>query len=338
MRLTFHLLIFVLLASCAVKPTGTYVAPPGEVDYTDPANWAALPTKPDAADLLPDPTVVQDRQADAPVDVFFIYPTIYWSEKTDRSWNAPLTDAMNTRIDSSAIKNQASVFNGVGKVHAPYYRQAHIHAYRAQDTTSARAAFERAYADVRRAFQYFLDHQNRGRPFIIASHSQGTTHAKRLIRELVDGKPLQDRMVAAYLVGIAVAPDFFSELPVCENAEQTNCFVTWRTYREGATAEFFPNPGEAVVVNPLSWTTGAELAPKSLNQGAVLRNFHAGFMPELVEARVAGSVLYTNKPKFPGSIFFTTKNYHIADYNFFWLDVRRNAQARVAAYLGQEND
>ena len=332
----YLLLLLSFLAACAVRPTGSYTAPPGEIDYADPANWAALPTKADAADLLPDPDIVQDRQADAPVDVFFIYPTIYWSERGDRNWNAPLDPEMNARIDSSAIKNQASIFNGVGKVYAPYYRQAHIHAYRTVDTTSARRAFDRAYADLTRAFDHFLTHQNRGRPFLIASHSQGTTHAKRLIRERVEGTELQERLVAAYLVGIAVPPNYFAQLPVCENAEQTNCFVTWRTYREGATAEFYPEPGDALVVNPLTWTTGPERAPRALNEGAVLRKFYDGFLPNLVEARVAGSVLYTNQPKFPGSFFFRTKNYHIADYNFFWLDVRRNAQARVAAFLQSE--
>ena len=319
--------------SCAVQPRGSFEAPASEVDYTDAANWAALPTKIDAADLLPGGDFT-NRQAEAEVDVFYIYPTIYWSERSDRDWNAPLTPEMNARIDSSAIKNHATIFNGTGRVFAPYYRQAHIRAYRErEDTTSARRAFELAYRDVERAFDHYLENYNRGRPFIIASHSQGTTHGMRLVRERIDGKALGKRMIAAYLVGIAIPPDYFSELPVCEDPDQTNCFVGWRTYREGATAEFSPNPGDAVVVNPLTWTTSETLAPRELNKGAVLRNFYGPATPNLVEARIAGSVLYTNKPKFPGSIFFTRKNYHIADFNFFWVDVRENAQRRAAKFL-----
>ena len=53
--------------------------------------------------------------------------------------------------------------------------------------------------DVKAAFQYYLEHYNNGRPIIIASHSQGTTHAKRLLKEFFDGTALQHQLVAAYL-------------------------------------------------------------------------------------------------------------------------------------------
>ena len=68
-------------------------------------------------------------------------------------------------------------------------------------TTRPRAAFELAYSDVLRAFDYYLAHENHGRPFILASHSQGSLHALRLIQERLAGKPLQKQLVAAYLIG-----------------------------------------------------------------------------------------------------------------------------------------
>ena len=335
MKMSFTILYLLLLTACAIRPRGSFEPPVRSVDYSDPVNWAALPDRFDTADLLPAESLT-DRQDTSPADVFFIYPTIYWSERGDTDWNAPLSPEMNARIDSSAIKNQATVFNGAGRVYAPYYRQAHIRAYREKsDTTSARRAFELAYADVRASFEYYLEHYNEGRPFIIAAHSQGTTHSKQLVRELIDGTPLQERLIAAYLVGIAVPPGYFREIPVCERPEQTGCFVSWRTYREGATPEFQPRPGDAVVVNPLSWTTQEEFVPRTQNKGAVLRDFYKGLYPNVVGAQVSGSVLYTDKPKFPGSAFFWRKNYHIADYNFFWKSVRDNAWLRVQSYAGK---
>jgi hypothetical protein len=44
---------------------------------------------------------------------------------------------------------------------------------------------------VKTAFLYYLQHYNNGRPIIIASHSQGATHGKRLLKEFFDGKELQ---------------------------------------------------------------------------------------------------------------------------------------------------
>ena len=40
---------------------------------------------------------------------------------------------------------------------------------------------------MKQAFQYFLENFSKGRPFIIASHSQGTHHAIRLLKEEIDG-------------------------------------------------------------------------------------------------------------------------------------------------------
>ena len=70
-------------------------------------------------------------------------------------------------------------------------------------------ALDFAYEDIRNAFIYYLKNFNDNKPFIIASHSQGTVHAKRLISEFIDGKELQKKLIAAYLVGIKVKKNEF---------------------------------------------------------------------------------------------------------------------------------
>ena len=61
-------------------------------------------------------------------------------------------------------------------------------------------AFELAYQDVKKAFEYYLEHYNNGRPIIIASHSKGSTHTIRLLKEFFDGKQLKEKLVMAYLI------------------------------------------------------------------------------------------------------------------------------------------
>jgi hypothetical protein len=92
---------------------------------------------------------------------------------------------------------------------------------------------------------------------------------------------------------------------------------------------------KAYVVNPLTWTMDDELAPASLNKGAVLRNFNK-VLPGLVHAQVHGNILWVNKPKFFGSIFLKTKNYHIADYNLFYENIRENAGTRIKSFLAKK--
>lgn len=325
--------IAALLTSCSVKPKGSFSEQlrPLAPDYSKTENWAALPTKNDAADLVPTKDL-EDEQADATIDVFYLYPTLYSGAKGETLWNAPINDAeFNATVDSMAIKNHATIFNGVGKVYAPRYRQAHLNAYAAFDdpkrSASAKAAFDLAYEDVKASFQYYLDNYNQGRPFIIASHSQGTTHAKVLVKEMIDGTKLQNRMVAAYLIGIPVANDYFKKIPLCATPEMTGCFCSWRTYKEGSKPKNYTPNNNIAVVNPITWTTAEVPSPKSEHKGAIFYNFNEIY-PNITTARVFDGFLYVNKPKFPGSIFFVRKNYHIADFNLFWLDIRENAKYR----------
>lgn len=249
-------------------------------------------------------------------------------------WNGPVDDPrLNERTDGSTILYQASIFNGMGRVYAPRYRQAHLYAYFVErDTAAAHRAFELAYEDVRRAFRYYLEHYNQGRPIVLAAHSQGSTHGIRLVKEFFDGKPLQDQLVAAYLVGMPVLRDAFEQIKPCQTPDQTGCFCSWRTFKMDHEPKDFPMGPEIAVTNPLSWTTGKELAPKSENLGAVLTHFDRVF-PQLANAQVNNGILWTNKPKFPWSFLLTRRNYHVADFNLYYINVRENAKRRTNAYL-----
>ena len=80
------------------------------------------------------------------------------------------------------LANQASQFNGCCNVYAPRYREASIFAYLKGDAKLREQVLGFAYKDVARAFDYFIENYNGGRPFILASHSQGTHHGERLIK------------------------------------------------------------------------------------------------------------------------------------------------------------
>lgn len=327
-----------LLAACARYPdlpVGNNFPVPLPPDYALNANWAALPTVSDQADRTPGDEL-QDRQGTATADVFYLHPTIYFKTSKDSElWNADLTDEkLNESVDDAAMLNHASIFNAAGRVYAPRYRQANIKVFYREGRPVSQQALDTAYADVLNAFDYYLKNYNNGRPVIIASHSQGTVHAKRLLADRFNGKPLLDQLVVAYLIGMPVSANAYPGIPVCESSDQTQCFVSWRTYRE----DFEPKPGykdtvnNIAVVNPLSWTTNEERAPAVLNKGGVLYNYDKGPLPELVWAERRGAGLFTNKPKFFGDILFRTKNYHVGDFNLFWLNIRENAVERVEAF------
>ena len=314
----------------------TFTNTEGTPDYSKLDNWAAHPYKADPADSVPLP-LREKYQPDSSVDIFFIHPTTYTEKERLFGWNAPVDNAdLDAKTDYSTILYQASIFNEAGRIFSPRYRQAHLSAYYPKDATDSAAAinaFELAYQDVKTAFTYYLQHNNQGRPIIIAAHSQGTTHAKRLLKELFDGTALQNQLVVAYLVGMPLDPAYFSSLKACSTPAQTGCACSWRTYKEGYTPKHVQKETfVAVVTNPLTWDAGIPKAERSLNKGALLLNFNK-INKKVVNASVSNGVLWTDKPRFFGNIFLTSKNYHIGDMNFYYLSIRENARLRTMAFF-----
>jgi len=296
-------------------------------DYSKLENWAAHPDKKSPSDSTPEP-LISGSIKDTGVDVFFLHPTTLTSAN-EKEWNGDIHDsALNAKTDGSTILFQASVFNEC-RVFAPRYRQAHIRAYYTRDTASARQAFDLAYGDLRTAFQYYLDHYNQGRPIIIASHSQGTSHARRLLKEFFENRPLMNRLVAAYIIGMALPMLGFTELGACADSTATGCVIGWRTFKRGYDPPFVrEEKSPSLVVNPLTWTTTDEQAPRSLNKGAILTKFNK-LVPEITDAQIHGGVLWVHRPHFPGSFLIRTNNYHIGDINLFYLNIRENIRTRI---------
>ena len=307
---------------------------PSPPDYNNIESWAALPFIKDEADTTIGNRIYKDLQNQSLADVFYIHPTSYTYKPTSpNQWNGDVKDKqLNNKTNSGAIRYQASVFNGAGKVYAPYYRQAHYYAYITSDTLSARLALDVAYSDVKKAFEYYLKNYNMGRPIIIASHSQGTTHAIRLIKDFFDTTILIKHFVCAYLLGMPVYDTAFTNIKPCQSGNETGCYCSWRTYAAGYYPKKYIKPAKfSVCTNPLTWQTNEKYASSKLNKGGILRDMNT-VIPHLCDAQIGDGVLRIHKPNFKGSIFLNIKNYHIADYNLFYSNIRENAILRVEVF------
>jgi hypothetical protein len=275
---------------------------PPPPDYSKVTSWASLPKSKDNADLV---TVgFTDKQPSAAVDVFFVHPTT-WMDR--RNLNSPVPNAKAAElVDTMVLATETSVFNGSCNVYVPYYRQGSFASFLG-DKPDALKVFTIAYSDVDRAFTYFLEHHSKGRPFIVASHSQGSMHAARLLSRIDKDAGLRARMVVAYVPGYSLpVADFgtvYTSLRVCENPEQTGCVAAWDTYLEGATVrgdearwhwrgddlqKVIDKP--RVCVNPVSWTAGGAKAGRAAHKGAV-DAVHAGEEPSFFQSMTADGII-----------------------------------------------
>lgn len=324
MRIALALLLF-LAARTTYAQLGGFDAEkqPSSPDFSQAQYWSALPFREDAADvILSTETWVSDSLKQ--VDVFFIYPTIYVAGST---WNADVNNQMlNKRIDNKPVRYQASVFNESCRVYAPRYRQAILKAF--SDSANGEQALAFAYEDVKRAFEYYLKHYNQDRPFILASHSQGSHHARRLLKDYFDGTALSKQLVAAYVIGFGFNRELYTVLKPCNTATQSNCYITWASYKKGYEPDDRILAGN-VCVNPLTWTNDTTIADVSQSKGAILLSFKKVY-EQATATQVHDGYLWvhTQLPIVKG-----WKNMHIADYNLFWKDIRTNVKERISAFM-----
>ena len=309
-----------------IQNTGETPAAP---DYSDMHSWASHPLIHDFGDSIPKP-LLKDHRYDSTIDVFFIHPTTY-IRKENGQMNADLnSETVNDRTDHRAILNQASVFNEY-RLFAPRYRQVNYSAYM-NIFGGNQPLFDTAYADVKKAFQYYLKYWCQGRPFFIASHSQGTQHAVRLIKELVEGTDLEKKLITAYIIGAPPIKTGKLEISVCTDSTKTGCYVAWNTFTEEFRRQFdFLGRADLETVNPLTWTTNESKASSKLHKGAVVQDFNS-VKTNALSAQIRSGKLVVDaaddKVELPGSL----QNLHVLDINLFYVDIRNNLRTRVSAY------
>lgn len=325
-------------------------SPQGEApDYSKVASWAAHPARPGTSRDVPEGFLVTDVPA---VNIFYVTPTTYMNKAR---WNAPLDDAATNAQTDRMIRHQATAFNGVGRIWAPRYRQATLGAFFTEKQDRVQA-FVLAYQDVASAFDTFLEAAG-DKPFIIASHSQGSLHALALLQHKLASHPARERLVAAYLVGwpVSIKADLepFGYAP-CDTPEATGCVVSWQSFGEpadpsGVLAAYGAAPGPTgiaragtpmVCTNPLTWQTGTDRAEADANLGALpfvevgqpLAAIQKGLTGAACDT--TGILRLTANPQGPYSQqVMPGENYHVYDYALFWANVRANAQTRVDAFL-----
>jgi hypothetical protein len=222
-------------------------------DYSDPAHWLCRSGRADACTANLDATIIAEdgsmtheayhADPDAPIDCFYVYPTV----SHEPTGNADF--AIDSDLTFVAIQ-QFARFGERCRLFAPVYRQITIPAlvalFSGKPIPMNR---DLGYSDALAAWQNYLANDNHGRGFVLVGHSQGTGVLARLVREEIDGKPIQAQLVSALLIGGALGdvrvktgdtPAFaFPHIPVCRANAEIGCVIGFSSFR----AETPPAPG-----------------------------------------------------------------------------------------------
>lgn len=318
---------------------------PRAPDYALAANWAAFGDGRGPAYLVPPGGASPARRPAA--DVFYVHPTTFRSKT---QWNADLNDAStNGWTDKSVVARQASLFNGCCRVFAPRYRQASLAAFSAP--IDGEKAYALAFEDVARAFDWYLAHANRGRPIILAGHSQGALMIRRLLAERIRGTAVQRRLVAAYVLGLGIPEGAFGRelagYAPCDRPTQTGCVLSWNSFVAGSDAAAYRLRSSAAYRREHGSAGARLLCRNPLALGGRMRSLGAlpgepvdGVLQPLVPGKVsavceAGVLMVRAAPEL-GLTPLPGGNLHYHDMSAFYADIRADAIRRARAFQ-QEN-
>ena len=325
-------IILVVMALLFSLTFTAYANTEAATNYANPEHWLALPASPDK-----------------PVDVFYLYPTVFQKVNKNEPNICNIDNPVMVKYSQLALAFQASAFDPVGNIYAPYYRQADA-AY----TLGLPLAEQHKVVggipttDASAAFDHYINNFNNGRPFILAGHSQGSNVLLYLLSDYMKKHPeVYRRMIAAYVIGYSITPEYLAKNPhlkFAKGAKDTGVIISYNTEApQVAGKNPVVLPG-AMAINPITWTRGEKTATAAESLGSVDMDENGKLitLKKYADARVdkaKGVVICSTvdvDKLSPGNQVFPKGVYHRYDYPFYYYNLRENAAVRTNRFLQEQ--
>lgn len=303
-----------------------------KIDYSKKASWYRLPE------------ITKD------VDTFYIYSTMYMSANEGDPDYAALDNA--EVLEGIGIEHaiKSSVFEESTNLFIPYYRQASMmHAGLTWKRTGSieEAVCGMPYGDITAALDYYFEHCNDGRPFVIAGHSQGSAILRLVLKGYFKAHPeYYQRMVAAYAIGYSITREDLAANPHMRFAageSDTGVIISWHAEGPKNVELNAPNPAmlpNGVAINPLNWKRDETYAPADMNLGSIVMDVNTGATDIRdiggdAQVCLARGTVVTHADAIPNEMVELAgpQSYHQDDYAIFYNNIKANVARRVAAYL-----
>jgi hypothetical protein len=304
------------------------------IDYSEAANWLALPAS------------ITHK-----ADVFYLSDTAYSKPTPSSPDIGPIGAPSMIKGDQADFQRTATAFAPVANIYAPYYRQVDAMVQKSMSPANQiKAVAGIPTTDAIAAFEYYLQHYNDGRPFILAGHSQGSSVLTHLLSVYMKAHPqVYKRMVAAYVIGYPITQAYLNQNPFLKFARgpnDTGVIISYNTEAPtiGGTNPVMLSAQHALVINPITWTTSEAQATAQQNLGSWLPDPTTGQFAKVMDyanAQVdtAKGVLICSSANVaelaPGNQLLPEGVYHSYDYPFYYFDIGANAGNRIALFLNK---
>lgn len=262
------------------------------------------------------------------VDLFYVVPTCIWDYTDSLGQTRHHMDIFNTEqraLTDPSIQLAKSVLADSCNFFSPYYRQISMDSWLTLDTALIEERFKLAYQDVADAFHYYMEHDNQGKPFILAGHSQGAKAVIELLkREMTPD--ISRKLIATYAIGYTVTPEELAGYPTLRPAQDsidTGVLIGFNSVtRPDAVSPLFRD--NVVCINPVNWRTDA--TPATSYQGFTVAQdttIHTLIVTGIDEEQYFIPSVAALLPK---------GNLHVQEFNLYNEDLRKNVLQRIRAF------
>ena len=208
---------------------------------------------------------------------------------------------------------------------APYYRQLTGEAYMMEDRKAFASEMLKSAADVYASFDYYMKHQNNGRPFILAGFSQGGLMSQVLLKNMTDEQ--YSKLIAAYSMGFQIKESEAQHPHINPATGEDDLGVTISYNSVASTDTMWDQiEGHAVAcINPLNWKTDDTPAELVIDGDRATVHVDQEHKVLVVEG--------LDPDKYDGRGYPLKKGvYHMWDPIFYASEIRQNALHRAELF------
>lgn len=266
-----------------------------------------------------------NKAGDRDFDVFYLLPTCV----RDRvAANGDTLHYADPRLESDRKAMRPSfeiaeqIFGGQANFYSPYYSQITLESWRSEGLAESR--FARSLADVKQAFDYYMQNVNNGRPFVLAGFSQGGKCVVELLKTLTPKQYSQ--MVAAYVVGYKVTAEdtlIYKQIKLAEGPTDAGVVICYNSVANLDAINPMLSSGVACI-NPIDWTTSAMKSQLNDTVTVQINKQHNvlvvdGFNPDNYYVKSL-------------AFLFKKGNYHLEELKFYRENLAQNVKRRLLTH------
>ena len=158
---------------------------------------------------------------------------------------------------------------------------------------------------------------------------------------------MRENLLLSYLPGMPLE-DVFVEINECKSPSEVDCFLSWNTYGKGHIPYLYND--KIIASNPISFISDSRLSFLDDHKGILFPNVFQLAKYKLFNFKIKqlkikkknslqvqseNGTLQVKNINLPIPIkkLYEWNDYHIADYNLFWLNIRENLRLRLEKSL-----